>query len=228
MVVSVGMSLLITKSPPPTPCFFSNHSIKEMSAPKPYLACFPYTQVPNLSLLLVAFHSRLLRSLFTSASLQCAGHGKEECEDHPMRKYPPSNRSSEKPLSNAAFVGNFPSFSWKGIWKKSTTWTLPNLRESCCSGQKRSDLPWSGGISSDQHSLKHYHLSHLTPSPFLKKYVHSWKAAGSFQQLSRISNEMCVWAKGWNRAVRSKIFVTLKNKKNSSHGLYLLVFKILQ
>lgn len=42
-VGSVGMSLLITKPPPSPPCFFSNHSIKEMCAPKPYPACFPYT-----------------------------------------------------------------------------------------------------------------------------------------------------------------------------------------
>lgn len=139
-VGSVGMSLLITKSPPSPPCFSSNHSINEMSAPKPFPACFPYTQVPNLGLLLVVFHSRLLRSLFTSASLHCAGHAKQAYEDHPMRKYPSSNSSSEKPLSNAAFVAISPLSPEKEAGKNPPPESY-HPRESCCSGQKRSALP---------------------------------------------------------------------------------------
>lgn len=176
MVGSVGMNLLITRSPPSPPCSSSNQSIEEISAPKPYPACFPYTQVPNLGFLLVAFHSRLLRSLFTSASLQCVGCGKQECEDHPMRKYPPSNRSSEKPLSNVAFVGNFPSF--KEVGKNPPHEPYQTLRRAATQG-KRDQLFPVGKISSDQHSLKHSHLSHLTPSPSLKKGS-SWKLSASW------------------------------------------------
>lgn len=43
-VRSAGMSRLIPKSPPSPPCLFTNHLIKEMSAPKPYPACSPYSQ----------------------------------------------------------------------------------------------------------------------------------------------------------------------------------------
>lgn len=39
---------------------------------------------------------------------------------------------------------------------------------------KRDQLFPVGKISSDQHSLKHSHLSHLTPSPSLEKGS-SWK-----------------------------------------------------
>lgn len=119
-VGTVGMILLITKSPPSPPCFFSNHTTKEMSAPKPYPACFPYTQLLNLGLLLVAFHSRLLRSLFTSVFFHCARHGKQVCEDHPRTKYPPATGAQRSPSAMQPLC-NTSSFSWKGSWKKSST-----------------------------------------------------------------------------------------------------------
>lgn len=139
-VGTAGMSLLITKSPPSPPCFFSNHAIKEMSALKPYPACFSYTQLLNLGLLLVAFHSRLLRSLFTSVFSLCKTW-KASAWGPSKEKTSLQQQELREASQQCHLYGNIPSFSWKWSWKKSSTWTLPNPWESCCSGQKRSALP---------------------------------------------------------------------------------------
>lgn len=192
MLGSVGMSLLITKSPPTPPCFFPNHSIKEMSAPKPYPACFPYTQVSNLGLLLVAFLSRLLSSEFTNASLQCAG--KQEWEDHPVRKNPPATGAQTNPSATQPLWA-FPLFLLeRKLEKNPPSEPYQSLGRAVAQG-KRDQLFPVGKISSDQCSLKYSHLSHLAPSPSLKKDVHrqgsSWKLSET-QCTCEHSNEMCV------------------------------------
>lgn len=100
-VCSAGMSRLIPKSPPSPPCLFPNHLIKEMSVPKPYPACSPYSQ-RFFSAKSGSFASGISQhtskiSIHECISLHWAVHRKQTLEDHPTSKQSPDIRSSEKP-----------------------------------------------------------------------------------------------------------------------------------
>ena len=119
--------------------------------------------MPDLGLLLVAFHSTLLRSLFASVSLCIVQYMENkrlrtiQLENNPLR-------SSEEPLTTAVFAAILPLSLAKEVRKNPPSEPHQTLRRAAA--QSTGDqISAVGQISSDQHSMKHSHLSFLTPSP---------------------------------------------------------------